>query len=111
MILKMEIDNKDNKGKNKQEKQICLVSKLLLLIVLIGFMLSLCLNTKLQRYNRVLSTRLDSVIYKTEQVMLISSKNRILLDKHLKLKGLNNKEKKKMLFNEKLKRIKGNKTK
>ena len=105
MILKMEIDNKDNKGKNKQEKQICLVSKLLLLIVLIGFMLSLCLNTKLQRYNRVLSTKLDSVIYKTEQVMLISSKNKILLDKHLKLKGLNNKEQKKMLFNEKIKRI------
>ena len=106
MILKMEIDNKDNKGKNKQEKQICLVSKLLLLIVLIGFMLSLCLNTKLQCYNRVLSTRLDSVIYKSEQVMLISSKNRILLDKNIKFKGLNNKEKKKMLFNEKLKRRK-----
>jgi len=104
MILKMEIDNKDNKGKNKQEKQNCLVSNVLLLIVLIGFMLSLCLNTKLQRYNRVLSTRLDSVIYKTEQVMLISSKNKIFLDKHLKLKGLNNKEKKKMLFDEKLKR-------
>ena len=111
MILKMEIDNKDNKGKNKQEKQICLVSKLLLLIVLIGFMLSLCLNTKLQCNNRVFSTRLDSVIYKTEQIMLISSKNRIFLDKHLKLKGLNNKEREEMLFNEKLKRIKGNKTK
>ena len=109
MILKMEIDNKDNKGKNKQEKQICLVSKLLLLIVLIGFMLSLCLNTQLQRYNRVLSTRLDSVIYKSEQVMLISSKNRMLLDKHLKFKGLNNKEQKKMLFNEKLKRRKNEK--
>ena len=88
----------------KKNKQICSVSNLLLLIVLIGFMLSLCLNTKLQRYNRVLSTRLDSVIYKTEQVMLISSKNKIFLDKHLKLKGLNNKEKKKMLFDEKLKR-------
>ena len=94
------------KGKNKQEKQICLVSKLLLLIVLIGFMLSLCLTTKLQRNNRVLSTRLDSVIYKSEQVMLISSKNRILLGKHIKFKGLNNKEQKKMLFDEKLKRRK-----
>ena len=72
-------------------------------------MLSLCLNTRLERYNRVLLTRLDSVIYKTEQVMLISSKNKMLLDKHIKPKGLNSKEKKKMLFNEKLKRRNKNK--
>jgi len=104
----MEIDLKE---KTKKQRQNCLASNVLLLIVLIGFMLSLCLNTKLQRYNRVLSTKIDSVIYKSEQVMLISSKNRIFLDKHLKLKGLNNKEQKKMLFDEKLKRIKGNKTK
>jgi len=96
----------DLKKKTKKQRQNCLVSNVLLLIVLIGFMLSLCLNTKLQRNNRVLSTRLDSVIYKSEQVMLISSKNRILLDKHIKFKGLNNKEKKKILFNEKLKRRK-----
>ena len=99
----------DLKKKTKKQRQNCLVSNVLLLIVLIGFMLSLYLNTKLQRNNRVLSTRLDSVIYKTEQVMLISSKNRILLDKHIKFKGLNNKEQKKMLFNEKLKRINKNK--
>ena len=99
----------DLKKKTKKQRQNCLVSNVLLLIVLIGFILSLCLNTKLQRYNRVLSTRLDSVIYKTEQVMLISSKNRMLLDKHLKFKGLNNKEKKKMLFDEKLKRRNKNK--
>ena len=99
----------DLKKKTKKQRQNCLVSNVLLLIVLIGFMLSLCLNTKLQRNNRVLSTRLDSVIYKTEQVMLISSKNKILLDKHLKLKGLNNKEQKKMLFDEKLKRRNKNK--
>ena len=99
----------DLKKKTKKQRQNCLVSNVLLLIVLIGFLLSLCLNTKLQRYNRVLSTRLDSVIYKTEQVMLISSKNKMLLDKHLKLKGLNNKEKKGMLFDEKLKRINKNK--
>ena len=100
----------DLKKKIKKQRQNCLASNVLLLIVLIGFMLSLCLNTKLQRYNRVLSTRLDSVIYKTEQVMLISSKNRILLDKHLKYMGLNDKKKqKKMLFNEKLKRRKINK--
>ena len=98
----------DLKKKTKKQRQNCLVSNVLLLIVLIGFMLSLCLNTKLQRYNRVLSTRLDSVIYKSEQVMLISSKNKMLLDKHLKLKDLNNnkKKQKKMLFNEKLKRRK-----
>ena len=101
----------DLKKKTKKQRQNCLVSNVLLLIVLIGFMLSLCLNTRLERYNRVLLTRLDSVIYKSEQVMLISSKNRILLDKHIKFKGLNNKEQKKMLFDEKLKRIKGNKTK
>ena len=82
---------------------------MLLLIVLIGFLLSLCLNTKLQRNNRALSTRLDSVIYKTEQVMLISSKNKMLLDKHIKLKNLNNKEKKQILLNEKNKRINKNK--
>ena len=97
------------KKKTKKQRQNCLASNVLLLIVLIGFMLSLCLNTKLQRNNRVLSTRLDSVIYKTEQVMLISSKNAIILDKHIKFKGLNNKEQKKMLFNEKLKRRKINK--
>ena len=94
----------DLKKKTKKQRQNCLVSNVLLLIVLIGFMLSLCLNTKLQRNNRVLSTRLDSVIYKSEQVMLISSKNKILLGKHIKFKGLNNKEQKKMLFDEKLKR-------
>ena len=94
----------DLKKKTKKQRQNCLASNVLLLIVLIGFMLSLCLSTKLQRNNRVLSTRLDSVIYKTEQVMLISSKNAIILDKYLKFKGLNNKEKKKMLFDEKLKR-------
>ena len=105
---KEKIDNLNRKL--KKSKQICSVSNVLLLIVLVGFMLSLCLNTKLQRYNRVLSTRLDSVIYKSEQVMLISSKNKILLDKYLKFKGLNNKKKqKKMLFNEKLKRINKNK--
>ena len=99
------------KKKTKKQRQSCLASNVLLLIVLIGFMLSLYLNTKLQRYNRVLSTRLDSVIYKTEQVMLISSKNKIFLDKHLKLKGLNNnkKKQKKMLFNEKIKRRNKNK--
>jgi len=102
----------DLKKKTKKQRQNCLASNVLLLIVLIGFMLSLCLNTKLQRYNRVLSTRLDSVIYKSEQVMLISSKNKMLLDKHLKLKGLNNKKKqKKMLFDEKLKRRKNVKKK
>ena len=107
--LYKEIDNLNRKL--KKNKQICSVSNLLLLFVLIGFMLSLYLNTRLQRYNRVLSTTLDSVIYKTEQVMLISSKNKMLLDKHLKFKGLNNKEKKQILLNEKNKRIKGNKTK
>ena len=93
----------------EKNKQICSASNLLLLILLAGFMLSLYLNTKLQRNNRTLSTRLDSVIYKTEQVMLISSKNKMLLDKHLKFKGLNNKERKKMLFDEKLKRRNKNK--
>ena len=106
-LCNLEID--DLKRRLEKSKQICSVSKLLLLIVLIGFMLSLCLNTKLQRYNRVLSTRLDSVIYKSEQVMLISSKNAIILDKHIKFKGLSNKEQKKMLFNEKLKRRKNEK--
>ena len=106
-LCNLEID--DLNRRLKKNKQICSASNLLLLIVLIGFMLSLCLNTKLQRYNRVLSTRLDSVIYKSEQVMLISSKNKMLLDKHIKFKGLNNKEQKKMLFNEKLKRRKINK--
>ena len=106
-LCNLEINNL--KRRLEKSKQICSASRLLLLIVLIGFMLSLYLNTKLQRYNRVLSTRLDSVIYKTEQVMLISSKNKMLLDKHIKLKGLNNEERKKMLFNEKLKRIKSNK--
>ena len=101
-LCNLEIDNL--KRRLEKSKQICSASNVLLLIVLIGFMLSLCLNTKLQRYNRVLSTRLDSVIYKSEQVMLISSKNAIILDKHIKFKGLNNKEKKKMLFDEKLKR-------
>ena len=108
-LCNLEIDNLNRRL--EKNKQICSVSNLLLLFVLIGFMLSLCLNTKLQRNNRVLSTRLDSVIYKSEQVMLISSKNKMLLDKHLKFKGLDNKEQKKMLFDEKLKRIKGNKTK
>ena len=106
-LCNLEIDNLNRRL--KKNKQICSVSNLLLLIVLIGFMLSLYLNTRLQRYNRVLSTRLDSVIYKTEQVMLISSKNKMLLDKHMKLKDLNNKEQKKMLFNEKLKRRNKNK--
>ena len=106
-LCNLEIDNLNRRL--KKNKQICSASRLLLLIVLIGFMLSLYLNTRLERYNRVLSTRLDSVIYKTEQVMLISSKNRILLDKHIKFKGLNNKEQKKMLFNEKLKRKNKNK--
>ena len=106
-LCNLEIDNLNRRL--KKNKQICSVSNLLLLIVLIGFMLSLCLNTKLQRNNRVLSTRLDSVIYKTEQVMLISSKNKTFLDKHIKLKGLNNKEQKKMLLNEKFKRRNKNK--
>ena len=106
-LCNLEIDNLNRRL--KKNKQICSASNLLLLIVLIGFMLSLCLNTKLQRNNRVLSTRLDSVIYKSEQVMLISSKNKMLLDKHIKLNSLSNKEKKKMLFDEKLKRKKINK--
>ena len=101
-LCNLEID--DLKRRLEKSKQICSASNVLLLIVLIGFMLSLYLNTKLQRNNRVLLTRLDSVIYKTEQVMLISSKNKILLDKHIKFKSLNNKEQKEMLFNEKFKR-------
>ena len=99
----------DLKKKTKKQRQNCLASNVLLLIVLIGFMLSLCLNTRLERYNRVLLTRLDSVIYKTEQVMLISSKNKIFLDKHLKYMGLNDKEREEMLFDEKLKRRNKNK--
>ena len=103
-MCNLEIDNLNRRL--KKSKQICSASNVLLLIVLIGFMLSLYLNTRLERYNRVLLTRLDSVIYKTEQVMLISSKNKILLGKHIKFKGLNKKEQKKMLFDEKLKRRK-----
>ena len=106
-LCNLEIDNL--KRRLEKSKQICSASNVLLLFVLIGFMLSLCLNTQLERNNRVLSTRLDSVIYKSEQVMLISSKNKTLLDKHLKYMGLNDKERKEMLFDEKLKRRNKNK--
>ena len=41
--------------------------------------------------------------------MLLSLQQKSILNKHIKLKGLNNKEKKKMLFNEKLKRRNKNK--
>ena len=106
-LCNLEINNLNRRL--KKNKQICSASNLLLLIVLVGFMLSLCLNTQLERNNRVLLTRLDSVIYKTEQVMLISSKNKLLLDKHIRCRRLNKNEKKQFLLNEKNKRINKNK--
>ena len=85
-----------------------LAFKIITFILLFGFFASIYYCTQLEQKNRLLSTEIDNIIIKSEKIMLISLQQKSILDKHIKFKGLNNKEKKqkKMLFDEKLKRIK-----
>ena len=89
---------------NKNKEQI-LAFKIITFILLFSFFASIFYNAKLEQKNRLLSTEIDNIIIKSEKIMLISLQQKSILDKHIKLKGLNNKEKKKMLFDEKIKRI------
>ena len=89
---------------NKNKEQI-LAFKIITFILLFSFFASIFYNAKLEQKNRLLSTEIDNIIIKSEKIMLISLQQKSILDKHIKLKGLSNKEKKKMLFDEKIKRI------
>ena len=98
------IDDLNQKlNKNKEQN---LTFKIITFILLCGFFASIYYCIQLEQRNRVLSTEIDNVIIKSEKIMLLSLQQKSILDKHMNIQGLNNKEKKKMLFNEKLKRRK-----
>jgi len=85
---------------NKNKKQI-LAFKIITFILLFGFFVSIYYCTQLEQRNRVLSTEIDNVIIKSEKIMLLSLQQKAILDKHLKIRGLNKKEKINFLNNEK----------
>ena len=85
---------------NKNKKQI-LAFKIITFILLFGFFASIYYCTQLEQRNRVLSTEIDNVIIKSEKIMLLSLQQKAILDKHLKIRGLNKKEKINFLNNEK----------
>ena len=85
---------------NKNKEQI-LAFKIITFMLLFGFFASIFYNTKLEEKNRLLSTEIDNVIIKSEKIMLLSLQQKSILDKHLKIRGLNKKEKINFLNNEK----------
>ena len=92
-----------NKKLNKNKEQ-NLTFKIVVAILLFGFFASIFYNAKLEQKNRLLSTEIDNVIIKSEKIMLLSLQQKSILDKHLKIRGLNKKEKMKFLNNEKRER-------
>ena len=109
VIAELLIEKKDKKiaeinrdlDKNKEQN---LAFKIITFILLFGFFASIFYNAKLEQKNRLLSTEIDNVIIKSEKIMLLSLQQRAILDKHLKISGLNKKEKIKILNNEKRER-------
>ena len=85
---------------NKNKKQI-LAFKIITFMLLFGFFASIYYCTQLEQKNRLLSTEIDNVIIKSEKIMLLSLQQKAILDKHLKIRGLNKKEKINFLNNEK----------
>ena len=85
---------------NKNKKQI-LAFKIITFMLLFGFFASIYYCTQLEKKNRLLSTEIDNVIIKSEKIMLLSLQQKSILDKHLKIRGLNKKEKINFLNNEK----------
>jgi len=85
---------------NKNKKQI-LAFKIITFMLLFGFFASIYYCTQLEQKNRLLSTEIDNVIIKSEKIMLLSLQQKAILDKHLKIRGLNKKEKIKFLNKEK----------
>ena len=89
-----------NQKLNKNKEQI-LAFKIITFMLLFVFFASIFYNAKLEQKNRLLSTEIDNVIIKSEKIMLLSLQQKAILDKHLKIRGLNKKEKIKFLNNEK----------
>ena len=89
-----------NQKINKNKEQI-LAFKIITFMLLFSFFASIYYCTQLEQKNRLLSTEIDNIIIKSEKIMLLSLQQKSILDKHLKIGGLNKKEKIKFLNNEK----------